>query len=189
MVQREEEGRAERSRDKVAGSSRVVQTVPPTRLPRSTHQQVGTSCKPCFDQRSGGCSKTSHQLTLLIWLCSRDQDSAFALLHIHRHSSRRPTFREFTVLLAIQYHYPQSTATARSSPARILFPGSIHSSHVMPTMRLVQIRPFSTSGPALDDSGLHFDTHRFVEKLESQGFSREQSEAIMNALDEVITDR
>jgi hypothetical protein len=56
-------------------------------------------------------------------------------------------------------------------------------------MRLVQIRPFSTSGPALDDSGTHFDTHRFVEKLEAQGFTREQAEGIMNALDEVITER
>ncbi|KAG0274968.1 hypothetical protein BGZ95_009308 [Linnemannia exigua] len=40
----------------------------------------------------------------------------------------------------------------------------------------------------LNDSGLHFDTHRFVEKLEREGFSRQQSEAIMNALDEVVTE-
>ncbi|KAF9357898.1 hypothetical protein BGX34_009153 [Mortierella sp. NVP85] len=44
------------------------------------------------------------------------------------------------------------------------------------------------SWPALDDSGIHFDTHRFVEKLEAQGFTREQAEGIMNAVDEVITE-
>ncbi|KAG0314213.1 hypothetical protein BGZ99_008292 [Dissophora globulifera] len=55
-------------------------------------------------------------------------------------------------------------------------------------LRLTQIRPFSASGPALDDSGHHFDTHRFVEKLEREGFTRQQSEAIMNALDEVVTE-
>lgn len=55
-----------------------------------------------------------------------------------------------------------------------------------------QIRPFSVSGSQLDadgGSGHHFDTHRFVEKLERDGFSRQQSEAIMNALDEVVTER
>ncbi|KAF9968637.1 hypothetical protein BGZ70_000954 [Mortierella alpina] len=51
-----------------------------------------------------------------------------------------------------------------------------------------QMRPFSASGPALNDNGHHFDTHRFVEKLEREGFSRQQSEAIMNALDEVVTE-
>ncbi|KAF9138261.1 hypothetical protein BGX30_009343 [Mortierella sp. GBA39] len=40
----------------------------------------------------------------------------------------------------------------------------------------------------LNDSGHHFDTHRFVEKLEREGFTRQQSEAIMNALDEVVTE-
>ncbi|KAF9947132.1 hypothetical protein BGZ65_009098, partial [Modicella reniformis] len=58
----------------------------------------------------------------------------------------------------------------------------------VPAIRLSQVRPFSTSGPAMDDSGYHFDTHRFVEKLESEGFTRQQSETIMNALDEVITE-
>jgi len=55
-----------------------------------------------------------------------------------------------------------------------------------------QIRPFSVSGGQWDTdggSGHHFDTHRFVEKLERDGFSRQQSEAIMNALDEVVTER
>ncbi|KAF9436604.1 hypothetical protein BGZ76_003478 [Entomortierella beljakovae] len=50
-----------------------------------------------------------------------------------------------------------------------------------------QIRIFTTSGPLFNDS-YHFDTHRFVEKLEREGFSRQQSEAIMNALDEVVTE-
>ncbi|KAF9932772.1 hypothetical protein BGZ67_004589 [Mortierella alpina] len=57
-----------------------------------------------------------------------------------------------------------------------------------PSMTWNQIRPFSASGPALNDNGHHFDTHRFVEKLEREGFSRQQSEAIMNALDEVVTE-
>ena len=34
-----------------------------------------------------------------------------------------------------------------------------------------------------------FDTYRFVEKLESEGFSREQAEAIMNSLSYVIEER
>ncbi|KAG0066943.1 hypothetical protein BGZ89_006717 [Linnemannia elongata] len=50
------------------------------------------------------------------------------------------------------------------------------------------IRIFSTTTPVQDDSGHHFDTHRFVEKLEREGFTRQQSEAIMNALDEVVTE-
>ncbi|KAF9111484.1 hypothetical protein BGX27_004848 [Mortierella sp. AM989] len=63
------------------------------------------------------------------------------------------------------------------------------SDHNFGRVTLAQIRPFSTSGPVLDDGGgHHFDTHRFVEKLEKEGFSRQQSEAVMNALDEVITE-
>ncbi|KAI1302809.1 hypothetical protein EDD11_005504 [Mortierella claussenii] len=65
---------------------------------------------------------------------------------------------------------------------------SIHSSR-RTLQGVTQIRQFSTSGPVLDDgSGHHFDTHRFVEKLEREGFSRQQSEAIMNALDEVVSE-
>ncbi|KAG0283197.1 hypothetical protein BGZ96_012428, partial [Linnemannia gamsii] len=50
------------------------------------------------------------------------------------------------------------------------------------------IRIFSTSTPARDDSGHHFNIHRFVEYLEREGFKRQQSEAIMNVLDEVVTE-
>jgi hypothetical protein len=32
----------------------------------------------------------------------------------------------------------------------------------------------------------HFDTHRFVERLESQGLSKVQAEGVMTALAEVI---
>ncbi|KAG0253027.1 hypothetical protein DFQ27_007716 [Actinomortierella ambigua] len=35
---------------------------------------------------------------------------------------------------------------------------------------------------------VHFDTHRFVQKLEQQGFTRQQAEGIMGALDEVVTE-
>lgn len=38
-------------------------------------------------------------------------------------------------------------------------------------------------------SGYHFDTFKFVERLETEGFTREQSEAIMASLREVITER
>ena len=38
-------------------------------------------------------------------------------------------------------------------------------------------------------SSYHFDTFKFVERLEAEGFSREQSEAIMASLREVISER
>lgn len=38
-------------------------------------------------------------------------------------------------------------------------------------------------------SAYHFDTFKFVERLEAEGFSREQSEAIMASLREVISER
>ncbi|KAG0226080.1 hypothetical protein BGW41_004279 [Actinomortierella wolfii] len=48
-------------------------------------------------------------------------------------------------------------------------------------------REFSTSTIAQADE-VHFDTHRFVQKLEQQGLTRQQAEGIMNALDEVVTE-
>ncbi|KAF9584484.1 hypothetical protein BGW38_006300 [Lunasporangiospora selenospora] len=52
-----------------------------------------------------------------------------------------------------------------------------------------QIRQFGVSVPSYEDgSGHHFDTHRFVEKLELDGFTRQQSEAVVNALEEVLNE-
>lgn len=84
---------------------------------------------------------------------------------------------------------PQAPPT--SSSMLSLSKPTFVSTKTQPTdnFRLNQIRAFSASGPVQDDGGHHFDTHRFVEKLERDGFTRQQSEAIMNALDEVVTER
>ncbi|KAF9385940.1 hypothetical protein CPB97_004289 [Podila verticillata] len=83
---------------------------------------------------------------------------------------------------------PQAPPT--SSSMLSLSKPTFISTKTQPTdnFRLNQIRAFSASGPVQDDGGHHFDTHRFVEKLERDGFTRQQSEAIMNALDEVVTE-
>ncbi|KAK9449864.1 uncharacterized protein V1518DRAFT_414895 [Limtongia smithiae] len=47
-----------------------------------------------------------------------------------------------------------------------------------------QVRSFSASAPSLKD--YHFDTLKFVQKLENSGFSHEQSETVLTALNEVI---
>ncbi|KAG0259933.1 hypothetical protein BG011_002286 [Mortierella polycephala] len=85
------------------------------------------------------------------------------------------------------------TTTHQASPS--ILPSTLYTTFKMRRSALRshyvnvnQIRPFSASGMSLNDGGHHFDTHRFVEKLEREGFSRQQSEAIMNALDEVVTE-
>ncbi|KAI7868485.1 hypothetical protein BDF14DRAFT_1724601 [Spinellus fusiger] len=63
-------------------------------------------------------------------------------------------------------------------------------------LRLVQHRPIVSRVTALRPalyqvsylSQYHFDTFKFVERLENEGFTREQSEAIMCSLREVISD-
>ncbi|CAO3610937.1 unnamed protein product [Cunninghamella echinulata] len=44
------------------------------------------------------------------------------------------------------------------------------------------------SGSTLRNKQFHFDTFKFVQRLEREGFSREQSQAIMGSLQEVISD-
>jgi hypothetical protein len=46
-----------------------------------------------------------------------------------------------------------------------------------------QARAFSSSSPRRD---YHFDTHKFVERLEREGLNRPQAEGIMMAMAEVI---
>ncbi|KAF9327158.1 hypothetical protein BG006_009492 [Podila minutissima] len=84
---------------------------------------------------------------------------------------------------------PLPQAPPTSSSMLSLSKPTFVSTKTQPTdyFRLNQIRAFSASGP-IQDGGHHFDTHRFVEKLEREGFTRQQSEAIMNALDEVVSE-
>ncbi|KAF8973369.1 hypothetical protein BGZ46_009975 [Entomortierella lignicola] len=78
--------------------------------------------------------------------------------------------------------------SSRNTSGIVLAPSENYNNYNLTRLALSQIRIFSTSGVAFDDGTHHFDTHRFVEKLEREGFSRKQSEAIMNALDEVVTE-
>ena len=52
-----------------------------------------------------------------------------------------------------------------------------------PIISCPQIRAFSASSPRSD---YHFDTHKFVERLEREGLNRPQAEGIMMAMAEVI---
>ncbi|ORZ13830.1 hypothetical protein BCR41DRAFT_355044 [Lobosporangium transversale] len=106
------------------------------------------------------------------------QQQQQCLIHRHRYSTR------FKLSLSSQKELCRDSGLTTSVTDGV----SLSSTFAFPRS-IVPIRAFSTSGPALDDGGgHHFDTHRFVEKLEREGFSRQQSEAIMNALDEVITE-
>jgi hypothetical protein len=49
----------------------------------------------------------------------------------------------------------------------------------------VQAARYSTRASV---TSFNFDTYKFVQRLENQGFNREQAEAIMNSLSEVIAD-
>ncbi|SAL96683.1 hypothetical protein [Absidia glauca] len=49
-------------------------------------------------------------------------------------------------------------------------------------------RPLHTSAILKQTNQFHFDTFKFVERLEHEGFSRIQSQAIMGSLQEVISD-
>lgn len=52
-----------------------------------------------------------------------------------------------------------------------------------PIILCPQARAFSSSSPRCD---YHFDTHKFVERLEREGLNRPQAEGIMMAMAEVI---
>ena len=52
-----------------------------------------------------------------------------------------------------------------------------------PTILCPRARTFSSSSPRHD---YHFDTHKFVERLEREGLNRPQAEGIMMAMAEVI---
>jgi hypothetical protein len=52
-----------------------------------------------------------------------------------------------------------------------------------PMILCSQARTFSSSSPRCD---YHFDTHKFVERLEHEGLNRPQAEGIMMAMAEVI---
>lgn len=52
-----------------------------------------------------------------------------------------------------------------------------------PTILCPRARAFSSSSPRHD---YHFDTHKFVERLEREGLNRPQAEGIMMAMAEVI---
>ncbi|RUS19564.1 mitochondrion protein, partial [Endogone sp. FLAS-F59071] len=64
--------------------------------------------------------------------------------------------------------------------ARVLLPLTTSAHHTA--------RPFHTSSPSHDATlpNHHFDTYKFVQKLEQDGFTREQAEAILDSLSEVI---
>ncbi|KAF9923758.1 hypothetical protein FBU30_006193 [Linnemannia zychae] len=83
---------------------------------------------------------------------------------------------------------PRTSTSVTSTSTSLLSLSNIVRFNIRKSNNIESIRPFSTSTPVQDDSGHHFDTHRFVEKLEREGFTRQQSEAIMNALDEVVTE-
>lgn len=53
--------------------------------------------------------------------------------------------------------------------------------------RLQPVRPFSQS-PHLRN-GYHFDTLKFVKRLEAEGFTPAQSQSVMRALADVINER
>ncbi|KAK7203275.1 coiled-coil domain-containing protein 90A,mitochondrial [Myxozyma melibiosi] len=73
----------------------------------------------------------------------------------------------------------------------------LNCSHMLNTLRIPLSRPhslsavlsaarsFSTTPTA---NNYHFDTLKFMQKLEANGFSPKQSEAVLNALSEVITE-
>ncbi|KAF9159357.1 hypothetical protein BGX20_002988, partial [Mortierella sp. AD010] len=101
-------------------------------------------------------------------------------------TSRSITYISSTGSSLSQLHNPSRILHSTGAGSGVVLAGG--NNHNLSRLTLTQIRPFSTSGPVLDDGAYHFDTHRFVEKLEREGFSRQQSEAIMNALDEVVTE-
>jgi hypothetical protein len=51
------------------------------------------------------------------------------------------------------------------------------------TINAIKSRAFSSSSSRHD---FHFDTHHFVQRLESEGLNRAQAEGIMKAMAEVI---
>src|SRR5690606_23002917 len=50
------------------------------------------------------------------------------------------------------------------------------------------LRPFHASAPRRR-SGQHFDTLRFVQKLQDEGFTEEQAAALMKILNDVMEER
>ncbi|CAG8495585.1 11076_t:CDS:2, partial [Acaulospora colombiana] len=64
---------------------------------------------------------------------------------------------------------------------------NILSNFTIPTYQCLQKRTFFETPITKLQPNL-FDTSQFVQKLESEGFTRQQSEAIMNSLSEVISE-
>ena len=77
--------------------------------------------------------------------------------------------------------YRQIHASLRASPSGSL-PSTVQSRRVA-ICDLRRMRTFSTSTPRSD---YHFDTHRYVQRLEKEGLTRPQAEGIMNSMAEVI---
>ncbi|RUS29873.1 putative mitochondrion protein [Jimgerdemannia flammicorona] len=79
-----------------------------------------------------------------------------------------------TLPLSFKLSTPYSTTVART-----ILPAATSIRHT-----------FHTSPTSLDASvpNHHFDTYKFVQKLENDGFTREQAEAILDSLSEVINE-
>lgn len=58
----------------------------------------------------------------------------------------------------------------------------------LPTPSSRTLRPFHISAPRRN-SGQHFDTLRFVQKLQNEGFTEEQAAALMKILNDVMEER
>lgn len=80
----------------------------------------------------------------------------------------------------LHFHFSTSMSVAallgRQFPLR---PSNVFAPHRLFTVT----RAFRSSVPCLD---FHFDTHHFVQRLESEGLNRAQAEGIMSAMAEVI---
>lgn len=76
---------------------------------------------------------------------------------------------------------------SRPSPCRFLASQRPNSPQSLPPFPLASRRPFSATAHLSRDH--HFDTLKFVQRLQDEGFSEEQAKAMMKVLSDVIEER
>lgn len=108
-----------------------------------------------------------------------------------RPSFNRPSYRTFTSIAQPWYEHSKRTsslwistiqkaqARPRQSSGITNAPNSLHA-----VFRIVSQQLFSTTSFLFRDH--HFDTLKFVQRLKDEGFSEEQSKAMMLVLSDVI---
>lgn len=112
------------------------------------------------------------------------------IVRTHRTGERRRPTRKLFFFLCRSPNMTAPLPRLGVSPRRAVLPVPSGSSLRISPLRPAAscLRPFHASAPRRR-SGQHFDTLRFVQKLQDEGFTEEQAAALMKVLNDVMEER